>query len=66
MDNLDQTDWRSLAAEASHAMSKARIWNGQGWHYNPLPTLHYVPVLLKLQDAFNREQQAHDAKGGAQ
>ena len=40
---------RRLLADAKHTLQKARIWNGTGWHYNPLHPLHYKPLLDELE-----------------
>jgi hypothetical protein len=31
----------------AYTLEKSRIWDGQGWHYNPLHPMIFVPALEK-------------------
>ncbi len=35
---------------AAHQLEQARIWNGMGWHYNPLSPMFYQPALQRLRE----------------
>lgn len=39
---------------ARYQLTKARIWNGTEWHYNPLHPLHYRPALDRLHEVLDR------------
>jgi len=40
-----------VLAFAAHKLEGARIWNGMGWHYNPLHPVHYKPALERINAA---------------
>lgn len=44
---------RRAMTDAVYGLSKARIWGGMDWHYNPLNPLHYRPVMLALEACVN-------------
>ena len=46
---------RAALVEAEHAMTKARVWGGMAWHYNPLHPMHYVPALEAIRAALQPE-----------
>jgi hypothetical protein len=37
-----------LVTDAVYTLSKARIWGGMDWHYNPLHPIHYKPMRDRL------------------
>jgi hypothetical protein len=37
-----------LITDATYTLSKARIWGGMDWHYNPLHPIHYKPMRDRL------------------
>lgn len=39
-----------LVTDATYTLSKARIWNGMGWTYNPLHPIHYTPMRERLSN----------------
>ena len=39
-----------LITDAVYTLSKARIWNGMGWTYNPLHPIHYTPMRERLSN----------------
>ena len=40
---------RMLLTDVAYQLTKARIWDGQRWAYNPLAPLFYKPVLKKVE-----------------
>ncbi len=46
--------WRSATEYAVHQLEQSRVWNGFGWHYNPLPQ----PAMLRGvdEDYYTAEQ----------
>jgi len=44
---------RATMTEATYALSKARIWGGMDWHYNPLHPMHYKPALDKMREVLD-------------
>jgi hypothetical protein len=40
---------RATMEDAAYQLSKARIWGGMDWHYNPLHPMHYKPALDKMR-----------------
>ena len=42
------THLEQLITDATYTLSKARIWNGMGWTYNPLHPIHYEPLRERL------------------
>ena len=40
---------RATMEDATYQLSKARIWGGMDWHYNPLHPMHYTPVLDRMR-----------------
>lgn len=51
----EREHWRLLAASTAHDLSQARIWNGTGWHYNPLHPMYYKPALDRLRKALDNQ-----------
>lgn len=45
---------RATMEGATHLLSKARIWGGMGWHYNPLHPMHYKPALDRMRQVLDR------------
>jgi hypothetical protein len=39
---------RKLLIDAKYQLEKARVWSGMVWSYNPLPSIHYLPVIEKI------------------
>ena len=37
-----------LITDATYTLSKARIWGGMDWTYNPLHPIHYKPMRDRL------------------
>ena len=37
-----------LVTDAVYTLSKARIWGGMGWTYNPLHPMYYAPLRDQL------------------
>lgn len=44
---------RATMEEATYQLSKARIWGGMDWHYNPLHPMHYKPALDKMREVLD-------------
>ena len=42
------THLEQLVTDATYTLSKARIWNGMDWTYNPLHPIHYKPLRDRL------------------
>lgn len=42
------THLEQLVTDATYTLSKARIWNGMGWNYNPLHPMYYAPLRDRL------------------
>jgi hypothetical protein len=42
------THLEQLITDATYTLSKARIWNGMDWTYNPLHPMYYAPLREKL------------------
>jgi hypothetical protein len=40
---------RATMEDATYQLSKARIWGGMDWHYNPLHPMHYKPALDRMR-----------------
>jgi hypothetical protein len=47
---------RETMEGAAYQLSKARIWGGMEWHYNPLHPLHYRPALDRLREVLDRAE----------
>ena len=45
---------RATMEGAAYQLSKARIWGGMDWHYNPLHPMHYKPALDRLREVLDR------------
>ena len=45
---------RATMEGATYQLSKARIWGGMEWHYNPLHPMHYKPALDRLREVLDR------------
>lgn len=44
---------RATMEGATYQLSKARIWGGMEWHYNPLHPMHYRPALDRLREVLD-------------
>ena len=42
------THLEQLVTDATYTLSRARIWSGMGWHYNPLHQILYTPMRERL------------------
>ena len=42
------THLEQLVTDATYTLSKARIWGGMDWTYNPLHPMHYKPLRDRL------------------
>ena len=45
---------RATMEGATYQLSKARIWGGMEWHYNPLHPMYYKPALDRLREVLDR------------
>lgn len=44
---------RMVLEETHHTLTKARIWGGMDWYYNPLHPMYYVPALVQIRQALD-------------
>jgi hypothetical protein len=44
---------RAAMEDATYQLSKARIWGGMEWTYNPLHPIHYKPALDRLREVLD-------------
>lgn len=45
---------RATMESAAYQLSKARIWGGMEWHYNPLHPMYYKPALERLREVLDK------------
>jgi hypothetical protein len=51
-----------LITNATYTLSKARIWNGLDWTYNPLHPIHYKPLRERLSNEADAIYAARETK----
>ena len=46
----------SLLLDISYRLGQQKIWAGMEWHYNPLPSFQYLPLIEKINAALAKKE----------